>query len=249
MSKFLIAISSCQHDQQVRDHDVVRETWGKVADEYGVPWIINIGGDKQPILEAHEVYTKVKDDWSSLTLKTIANCKMALNYNYDFVFQCFRDTYISVPRLVKEFPNIQNQDVVGNFYFHNFEQDYACGGSGYWMSKKFMELLVKDANSLKIESEDVLVGEVMKKNKIVGYHDSRYDHLTLRGGVSKHNNNISNHLWSWYMKWPNQMGWDKYDTDWMRQEQRKELTGQWTAQDIKRRELYTEKWGMRTHGV
>lgn len=222
------------------DHDVIRETWGRVADEMGVPYIITVGGETAPALGPHEVFAPIIDDWNHLPDKTLWNCRFALNADFDFVFQCFRDTYISIPRLIDAFERIQGEHVVGNFYFHNFEVDYPCGGSGYWMSADFMRKLI-DAGTGGATSEDIMVGEVMRRNNIVGFHDSRYDHLTFRGGVSKHNNNITNHLWSWYMNWPTATGLS-WNHDWLRQEQRKELTGEWTEHDIKRRAKYTEEW-------
>jgi hypothetical protein len=231
MSKFLIAISSCIDDKTHGDHAVIHETWGKVAEEMGVPYIITIGGLREPVLDRHEVYAKVNDNWDTLPQKTLFNCKHALNYGFDFIFQGFRDTYISVPRLVKEFANIQDQQVVGNFYFHNAWEDYPCGGSGYWMRADFMQKVLQfDGSAYK--SEDIMIGGAMKKHQVVGYHDSRYDHCSMRGGVSKHNSNITNHLWTNYNNYFQRMlDIHNWNQDWLRQEQRKELTGQWTEQD------------------
>jgi hypothetical protein len=228
---FLIAVSSCQKDAAAGDHDVIRETWGKVADENGVPYIITIGdprGIDMPL--PHERYVIVPDDWKSLPLKTISNCQWALDRGYDWMFQCFRDTYISIPRLLEECPKLNHQ-VVGNFYFHNVYEGHPCGGSGYWMHKDFMKLLVESGTGGHI-AEDILVGKVMEKHGIVGYHDSRYDHCTMRGGVSLHNSNITNHLWTHYCEYfGTVLGIEEWNADWLRQEQRKELTGKWTEQD------------------
>lgn len=229
--KFLIAISSCQDDMNHGDHGVIAETWGGVADRVDVPYIINVGGFPAHVSSGHEHLTAITDNWNSLPEKTLWNCQYALDHGFDFMFQGFRDTYISIPRLVAEFPNIQDQDVVGNFYFHNAYEGYPCGGSGYWMSADFMRKLI-DAGTGGATSEDIMVGGVMKKHGIVGYHDSRYDHCSMRGGVSLHNSNISNHLWtnfnSYFQRMLDIHNWNQ---DWLRQEQRKELTGEWTEQD------------------
>lgn len=229
---FLIAVSSCQADAAKGDHDVIRETWGTVADEHGVPYMICMGRKQGEMPErgAHESLYLVDDDWRSLPQKTLWNCRLALDGGYDWLFQCFRDTYISIPRLLEEFPKLNHQ-VVGNFYFHNVYEGHPCGGSGYWMHKDFMKLLVENGTGDHF-AEDILVGKVMEKYGIVGYHDSRYDHCTMRGGVSKHNSNITNHLWTHYCEYfGTVLGIDEWNADWLRQEQRKELTGQWTEQD------------------
>jgi hypothetical protein len=232
MPNFLIAVSSCQDDARNGDHNVLRETWGKVADDMGVPWIITVGGMKPPILGAHEVYTKVRDDWNTLPQKTLHNVRRALDYGFDFLFQCFRDTYISIPRLVEEFKHIQDEQVIGNFYFHNVWEGYPCGGSGYWMRADFMQHLTQ-FNGSAYTSEDIMIGGCMKQNNVTGYHDSRYDHCSMRGGVSKHNSNITNHLWTNYNQYFQRvLGIQNWNSDWLRQEQRKELTGQWTEQDV-----------------
>jgi hypothetical protein len=235
MPKFLIAVSSCQDDMNHGDHDVIRETWGDVAQRSGVGYIIQVGGYKTPghlvDMHSHEYKTDLSDNWLGLPQKTIENCKFALDGGYDFMFQCFRDTYISVPRLVKAFDDIQDQQVVGNCYFHGVWEGYPCGGSGYWMRADFMQRLVTVGTN-NHTSEDIMVGDVMKRSGVVPYHDSRYDHCSMRGGVSLHNSNITNHLWTNYNQYFQRvLGIHNWDSDWLRQEQRKELTGEWTEQD------------------
>jgi len=233
------------------DHKVIAETWGNVADKWDytlnsfvdghynpIPYIIHVGGLSTTAInpvssDRHEVFTTITDDWNHLPDKTIWNCQFALDNGFDFIFQAFRDTYISIPRLVEEFKHgaVQSQQVVGNVYFHNVWEGYPCGGSGYWMSADFMRKLVY-AGTGGAKSEDIMVGGVMRKYGVVGYHDSRYDHCSMRGGVSLHNSNITNHLWTNYNSYFQRvLGIHNWNSDWLRQEQRKELTGQWTEQD------------------
>ena len=99
------------------------------------------------------------------------------------------------------------------------------------MSAQFMKDLL-EAGTLGQTSEDMMVGKVMEKHRYVGYHDSRYDHCSMRGGVSLHNSNITNHLWTHYNEYfRDVLGLTEWNSDWLRQEQRKELTGEWTEQD------------------
>lgn len=231
MPKFLIAISSCHDDADHGDHDVIRETWGKTADELGVPYLINFGGEERE-LRRHEIhYAGVNDNWNSLPFKTLKNAQVALGRGDDFLFQGFRDTYISVPRLLEAFAHIQDQQVAGNFYFHGVWEGYPCGGSGYWMRADFLRHLL-DEGTGGATSEDIMVGGVMKRHNVIPYHDSRYDHCSMRGGVSRHNSNITNHLWTNYQQYFQRvLGIHNWNSDWLRQEERKELTGEWTEQD------------------
>jgi hypothetical protein len=230
MPNFLIAISSCHDDADHGDHDVIRETWGKVADDHGVEYLINVGGAPRELAE-HEIHYDVDDSWLSLPLKTVANARHALDHGYDFMFQGFRDTYISIPRLVEAFQHIQGEMVAGNLYFHGAWEGYPCGGSGYWMRADFLRLLVNEGTG-NHTSEDIMVGDIMKRHNVIPYHDSRYDHCSMRGGVSLHNANITNHLWTNYNQYFQRvLDIHNWNSDWLRQEQKKELTGEWTDQD------------------
>jgi hypothetical protein len=231
MPKFLIAISSCHDDANHGDHDVIRETWGKTADDLGIQYILAMGGEPRELREHELHYAGVNDNWNNLPVKTLKNIEFALSGGYDFIFQGFRDTYISIPRLIDAFWKILDEEVVGNFYFHGVYEGYPCGGSGYWMRADFMRHLLR-AGTGGATSEDIMVGGVMRKHGVAGYHDSRYDHCSMRGGVSKHNSNITNHLWTNYQQYfQRTLDIHNWNSDWLRQEQRKELTGEWTEQD------------------
>ena len=71
-----------------------------------------------------------------------------------------------------------------------------------------MELLLKIPYDEGItKSEDMWLGHVMGQQGIVPFHDSRYDHCSMRGGVSLHNNNITNHLFTHYGHYVSRSRW------------------------------------------
>jgi hypothetical protein len=99
------------------------------------------------------------------------------------------------------------------------------------MRADFLRLLVNEGTG-NHTSEDIMVGDIMKRHNVIPYHDSRYDHCSMRGGVSLHNANITNHLWTNYNQYFQRvLDIHNWNSDWLRQEQKKELTGEWTDQD------------------
>lgn len=223
---FLIAVSSCQRDALA--HQAINETWGAVAHKSGIAYTLTTGNE----------YNRLPDDWQHLAYKTHANCRLTLAGKWNWLFQCFSDTYISIPRLIKaheELPQF-NADIIGNYYFHGVEDGGPCGGSGYWLSCKAMEAIAQ-ADPSDVKSEDVWVSRIVKEAGLVGFHDPRYDHLSMRGGVSLYNNHITNHLFSHYGEYQQRkFGFTEFNPDWLRQEMRQELTGEETEQNRRRRE-------------
>jgi hypothetical protein len=237
---FIIAVSSCQKDRAAGDHDAIRDTWGRVADQMGIPYMIVMGGSLREWNE-HEYASDTPDDYESLGLKTLWNIRQAMAERCDYLFQCFKDTYISIPRLVAASKELDGRHVVGNYFFHGIEELHPCGGSGYWLSRKAMKAILEaDFSAIKNlrNAEDCWIGWALNEAGIDQHHDSRYDHLSMRGGVSLYNNNITNHLWTHYNLYQqNVMGFANWNNDWLRQEEEQERLGIPSEQNRRRREL------------
>lgn len=239
MSDFLIAVSSCQRDRDAGVHDVIRETWGATAEEAGVPYILTMGGFPEP-RNSHELGSGTDDDWQSLANKTIFNVRLALSLQCTFLFQCFVDTYISIPRLIKARAELTHP-ITGNYFFHGFEEGGPCGGAGYWLRRDAMEAVAREPIETLAQannSEDIWIGQIMARSGFAHFHDSRYDHLSFRGGVKRDNNNITNHLFTHYCDWDKIMGFDHFDPQWLRDEEKQELLNVETPHNIRRREAF-----------
>lgn len=106
--KLLIAISSCFDFEKNGNNQALRETWLRdIRSSPGV-WVdykffFGIGqGAERGILPGDAVLLRdVEDGYGTLTYKTRASLKWALEREYDFVFRCFPDTYVRFDRLMK----------------------------------------------------------------------------------------------------------------------------------------------------
>lgn len=178
--KPLIAILSCVKDRPYAQAQ--RETCLKdsVCD-----YRFFYGGVPVPPLYAtawDEVwFEKIGDDYASLPFKTQSICRWALANAYDYIFKCDTDTYVHVPRLLAS--GYEQWDYSG-YYRGNHEVPggYASGGSGYWLSRRAMEVVANtemqldwiDGDRGYVCGEDLQVGRAMLRAGIICYWDERY---------------------------------------------------------------------------
>ena len=130
-----------------------------------------------------EVILHVPDDYLHGTYKTRESHRWGLERNYDYIFQCFTDTYINLHRLTKS--GFERYDYSGGGTIW-----YASGGAGYWLSKKAAKHLLNEP--ITDWAEDRWTGSIMKKNGIVLHNDLRYDNYPRSPQVD--NNYITSHL-------------------------------------------------------
>lgn len=227
--KFVIAVSSCKLDQTNANNTAIRKTWGKIANQHGVPYFLTVGGSEQATATqiGDEILTPCPDLYPDLGHKTIFNARHALFMGFDHMFQCFTDTYISIPRLIPAYHDVvvhSEAPMIGNYAWvtPDVEENHPCGGSGYWLNRAGMEVVanwswdqdfyVKEAR----QAEDRLVSRLLRDKGMEWITDPRYDNESHAGGVSLNNKNISNHL---------SFAGHKYSPGWMIDEHKMELTG------------------------
>ncbi len=99
--------------------------------------------------------------------KTRRGIQWALDSGYDYVFSVPTDCYIVIPQLLAS--GYEKLDYTG--YQVPYE-GHMGGGSGYWLSKRAMEIVA--ARSPILDYEDRWVGQVLRENGIFGVHDPRY---------------------------------------------------------------------------
>ena len=80
-----------------------------------------------------EVLIDVPDGYRYLPLKTRASHVYAVEHGYDYVFQCFTDTYVNVPNMLQS--GFEYYDYVG-YIVTNSWGSYIAGGPGYWLSRR-----------------------------------------------------------------------------------------------------------------
>ena len=179
----IILVTSCHSYRNIGYEDAIRSTWVRKCT---IDYRFVLGGDADnPARD--EWFFDVPDDYAHVTLKTIAGHARAVEEGYDFVFQCFLDTYVNVPRILAS--DFHRWDYVGFFKGHDGEPSrepdvygryaYACGGSGYWLSRDASEVVARtpielDDMELALWAEDLWVGTAIGRAGIFGHNEPRY---------------------------------------------------------------------------
>jgi len=154
--KTLIAILSC-HSLRSNEQSV-RETWIKDIPQ-GVDYKFFLGNPDIPVLD-DEVVLNVEDSIEYLSLKVREACRWALSYDYDFLFKCDLDTLVRPVLLMQS--GFEKHDYSGGHYV---SREFASGGSGYWLSKKSMGIVVDEVKEEE-PWEDVYVARALLRHGI-----------------------------------------------------------------------------------
>jgi hypothetical protein len=162
--KPVILVSSCRKDVAGGHNDAIRQSWGKNS-TLPIFFILGEGNAAQP----DEIVFPVKDDYLSLPWKTQQGHRWAREQGYDYIFQCFTDTYVDTERLIQS--EFERGDYVGNQGICG--GDFCHGGPGYWLSPKATDLILA-ADIGKETLEDQWVGGVMIQNGVPITPDFRY---------------------------------------------------------------------------
>jgi hypothetical protein len=159
----LIAIESCERD--VLLNQAQRETWANPGSPpcgnmdirffYGMPRETIAAVREFDVAPENDdcVYLPVPDDYLSLSIKTQAICRWAVERDYEFLHIVDSDTYVR-PGLLWA-----TADYTG-MLARNSIQPYLWGAF-YSLSRRAMEL-VADAKELPSPYEDVCIGTIMR---------------------------------------------------------------------------------------
>jgi hypothetical protein len=134
-----------------------------------------------------EIILHVPDGYLYMSYKTKESHRWAIDNGYEYIFQCFPDTFIHLHRLISS--GYANHDYIGH-RIGDVPPLYASGGCGYWLSRKASRLLINEP--IKDWAEDRWVGDTMYKNKIILFNDTRYRGMPDYPNTS--NNVITSHL-------------------------------------------------------
>ncbi|VVB52939.1 Uncharacterised protein [uncultured archaeon] len=187
----IILVSSCKRDRENGCHEAQRNT--SFSDSrISYRFVLGIGNSNP---DSDEIVLDVPDDYAGLPWKTREGHRWALNNGFDYIFQCFADTYCNTERLLAS--GFEKRDYTGSFVSldylpHDVPQfgatrpdQYASGGPGYWLSPRCSRLIVEaevkhpEEDSwmnrvIAAGAEDLWVGNVVSRAGIQGTHDNRY---------------------------------------------------------------------------
>lgn len=169
--RVLIAIVSCARDREA--HETIRQTWAK---DCPVDYKFFVGRDCE-VSRMDEIPLDVPDDWDGLPRKTQAVCRWAVEHDYDFLFKCDTDSYISIPRLLDSgFEKYHYSGCCGEVENNYPDACFPANGGGYWLSRRSFEYLAENMNlGLGKNCEDWCVFlSLMKGAGIFVHHDPRY---------------------------------------------------------------------------
>ncbi len=136
-----------------------------------------------------EIILHVPDGYLYMSHKTRESHRWALENGFDYIFQCFPDTFINLERLMGS--GFEAKDYVGTRIGSDLLGWYASGGCGYWLSKKATQFIVDAV--INDWAEDRWVGDVLRANEIYLHHDRRYTGLPNEIPHSR-NDYITSHL-------------------------------------------------------
>lgn len=153
----LVGICSCISAKERRD--AVRETWLQQSPE-GMECKFFVGR-RLAMSEEDDVITLwVNDDYDHLPEKVLAFYQYALaNYDFDWIFKCDDDTYISLDRL-SELAN-PAFDLIGDMSLQN--RGFPSGGAGYFLSRSLVEKIVAFPDIPAVGPEDVIFGGIANR--------------------------------------------------------------------------------------
>jgi hypothetical protein len=171
MARILIgALSGWKHYDRRRQ---CRDTWMHDAQELGVEAFFLMGcptANQPELIGAHTLILPCPDDYNSLPQRTMWFCRWALaRSNWDYLFKCDDDTYISVPRLALY--DTAGRDYIGNEWKPRV--GYASGGAGYFLSRKAAQV-VADRLTMPTGAEDLEVGRLLQSSTMKLCIDPRF---------------------------------------------------------------------------
>ena len=135
-----------------------------------------------------EVVLRIPDDLAHVAFKARAAWQWALDNGYDYVFNCFCDTYVDIEKLMHS--EFEKHDFIGLTYDSN---RCPLGGVGYWLSKRCLQILVQ--SHVDFWADDGWAGWTLQKHDIWLHCDpTRYVQYPELGVPAKHNDVVSVHV-------------------------------------------------------
>ena len=163
------------------DQDACRKTYLK---EWGhlIPHRFVYDREYEGPLEYDEIRVDCPTGFMECVFKTHRGVTWALENGYDYVFSAPTDCYIIIPRLLAS-----GYDILDYTGFQVPGEGHIGGGSGYWLSKRAMEIVA--AATPWLDYEDRWVGAILHNSGIRPVHDPRYwssEQPPVDGAITSH---------------------------------------------------------------
>ncbi len=164
---------------------VCRETWMADAAPLGVEcvFLVGAGADQRidrPTRSGDLLLLPCPNDYGALPQRTRWFCRWAIDAGgqWDYLFKCDSDTYVSVPRLLAYCERLQadpasvrriDNPSYGPLDYLGAEWKpgvgYGSGGGGYLLSRRAAAVVAEKLTHA-TGAEDLLVGQVLRQNGI-----------------------------------------------------------------------------------
>ena len=135
-----------------------------------------------------EIILDVPTGLLNTSFKTHEIAKWALDHDYDYAFLVPTDCYVAVDRLAKS--GFEKVDYTG---FHSYDEHHIGGGSGYWLSRRALQVVA--AYVPYPDYEDRWVGSACRDAGIAAIHDNRYrswEQPQVEDAITKHLSRATN---------------------------------------------------------
>lgn len=190
MNKIVILILSTQNVNYDPFIVALRETWVKKAKAKSIECFFYEGGYEKSYIDGDTIKLNVNDNLNSTSEKLIEAITMLQDNNieFDFIFRTNLSSFIFVDQFLSFFyinsrnivysgvrgkyvlfPAFINRfGVLGAFWCKFIKKNIVefASGSGFWLSKSAVEILLSAKNRDYKLIDDVMVGKVMNENKI-----------------------------------------------------------------------------------
>lgn len=159
----LLAVKSCAGDISAGHNECIRQTWGRHIPP-GVTLRFYVGHGTIP-LQMDEVRLDCPDGYYSLPEKTRAILRLAIQFEWDFIFLADTDSFIRPERLLAS--GFERFDLMGYFGARrlgvrtNEGWAWPSGGAGYWLSVKAARIIAQAELDPKDTAEDRQIGQIL----------------------------------------------------------------------------------------
>jgi hypothetical protein len=177
--KIIILVLSADFEPYISLINCIKETWAsKVYPEIEIYYYY--GGSEKFEIRNNEIFCPIQEKLENIGYKTIMTFDWLLkNKDFDYIFRTNASSYINQKKLIdfiKDKPKEKFcSGIIGNYNGINF-----ISGSGYFLSKDIVELVINNSNIWDHQVlDDVSLGKILNRFNIKLYSAKRLDIGTI----------------------------------------------------------------------
>lgn len=151
-----------------------KETWDSIQVD-GVNTYYYFGNHTDNVIENDQILTKSPEGLMNCTHKTIECFKQILTFDFDYIFRTNSSSYVDKlglkNYLIDKPKNKFYSGIIGNC-----NDIFFCSGSGYFLSKDLVKLIVENENIINHSLiDDVAIGQFLGSNEVCLINSERFD--------------------------------------------------------------------------